>query len=191
MKELTKQEKRKRAITIFTVMFKVGFFTWGGGWSIIAQLQKEFVEKRGWIEDKELTDMVAVCRSMPGIMIMNTSVMFGYHVGGFPCVWASLLGIALPPILVLCGVTTIYASFRDNPYVARTLVGIRASVIPIIGGAALKMTKTALVDKITWGIMAAACLFCIFTDLHAIFMVFGAGILGYLIKGAKRHGTVS
>ena len=64
------------------VMLKIGLFTFGGGWSIVAQMQKEFVEKRGWLGEEELLDIVAIGRSFPGIMVVNTAVMLGYRIGG-------------------------------------------------------------------------------------------------------------
>ena len=71
-----------RPLCCFLLLFKIGLFTFGGGWSIVAQLQREFVDRRGWISKEDLLDIVSVGRSFPGIMVINIAVMFGYHVGG-------------------------------------------------------------------------------------------------------------
>ena len=129
-----KKEKKaswKRALTVLRVMFKVGFFTWGGGWSIVAQLQREFIEKRGWMTQEDLVDIISVGRSMPGIMVMNVSVLFGYQIGGIPGVVCSVAGIASPSVIVLTIVTGFYTQIKDNIYVAKALVGVRAAVIPM------------------------------------------------------------
>ena len=68
----------RRAWLLFFFFFRIGFFTFGGGWSIIAQMTREFVEKRQWLTNEELMDMVSVSQSLPGIMIINCSVQFGY-----------------------------------------------------------------------------------------------------------------
>ena len=181
--ELSQKEKVKRALTIFAVMFKVGFFTWGGGWGIVAQLQKEFIEKRGWMSQEDLLDIISVGRSMPGIMIMNISVLFGYHVGGVPGVIGSVIGIASPAVIVMCIVTLFYTQVKDNVYVAKALVGVRAAVIPIIGGAALKMRKMAWVDKKAIIITLAAFLLCVFTSVHNIVIVLAGAAAGLILKG--------
>jgi len=188
---LTKSEKWKRAFIVLRVMFKVGFFTWGGGWSIVAQLQKEFIEKREWLSQEELMDIISVGRSLPGIMIINIGVIFGYHIGGVPGVFCSVLGIASPSVIVMCIVTGFYTQVRDNIYVAKALVGVRAAVIPIIGGAALKMRKTAWINYGGYIITAAAFSLCVFTDLHNIIIVIGGAVAGLILKGGKRNGTVS
>lgn len=178
----------KRALTVLRVMFKVGFFTWGGGWAIIAQLQKEFIEKRNWMTQEDLVDIISVGRSMPGIMIMNVSVLFGYQIGGIPGVICSVLGIASPSVLVLALVTRCYTELKDNIYVAKALVGVRAAVIPIIGGAALKMRKTAWVDKKGYLITAAAFLLCLLTPLHNIFIVLAGVAAGLILKRGNWDG---
>lgn len=179
----------KRALTVLRVMFKVGFFTWGGGWSIIAQLQKEFIEKRNWMTQEELVDIISVGRSMPGIMVMNVSVLFGYQIGGIPGVFCSVLGIASPSVLVLVIVTGFYTQIKHNVYVAKALVGVRAAVIPIIGGAALKMRKTAWVDYKGYLITAAAFLLCALTPLHNIFIVLAGAAAGLILQGGHKDGV--
>ena len=97
--------RKGRALGLFLYFFKIGFYTFGGGWSIIAQLQQEYVTKKGWITDEELLDITSVGRSLPGLMIGNVSYLFGYHVAGFPGALACLLGISLPSLIVLTVVT--------------------------------------------------------------------------------------
>ena len=77
-----KNEQMSRTLEIFKTVLKFGCFTFGGGWSIVAQIQKEYLEKKHWITDEELLDFTSVGRSTPGLMIGNASVLFGYHVAG-------------------------------------------------------------------------------------------------------------
>ena len=63
-----------RALELFLYFFKIGFYTFGGGWSIVAQIQQEYVQKKGWITDEELLDITSVGRSLPGLMIGNVSM---------------------------------------------------------------------------------------------------------------------
>ena len=90
----------KKGFQLFWFFFRIGFFTFGGGWSIVAQIQKEFVAKRKWMTEEELLDTVSVGRSLPGLMIGNVSFMFGYQNGGVFCAIMSLLGISVPALLI-------------------------------------------------------------------------------------------
>ena len=101
-----------RALELFLYFFKIGFYTFGGGWSIVAQIQQEYVQKKGWITDEDLLDITSVGRSLPGLMIGNVSYLFGYHVAGFPGALACLLGISLPSLIVLTVVTWCYTHVK-------------------------------------------------------------------------------
>ncbi len=184
-------DKLRRAWHLFFFFFRIGFFTFGGGWSIIAQMTSEFVEKRKWLTNEELLDMVAVAQSLPGIMIINTSVQFGYALGGVFCAFAAALGIALPSFIVLVAVTYCYNALSTNVYVARALVGIRAAVVPIIVSAVLKLRKAALEEKIGWVLAVAALVVCLFTDFSRILVIIigaAAGMIFLSVKQKKEAG---
>jgi chromate transporter len=178
-------EKLRRAWLLFFFFFRIGFFTFGGGWSIIAQMTREFVEKRNWLTNEELMDMVSVAQSLPGIMIINCSVQFGYALGGVFCAFAAALGIALPSFIVLVAVTFCYNELSQNVYVARALVGVRAAVVPIIVSATLRLRKAALADTLGWVLAAFALLICLFTNLSRIVVILIGGTAGLLILSAK------
>ena len=125
-----KKEKAARVWDIFRNFFRFGCFTFGGGWSIVAQIQKEYVEKKKWITAEELLDFTSVGRSLPGLMIGNASVLFGYQAAGLAGALAALFGVIVPPFLIMIGVTVIYGLVKDNPYVARAMMGVRAAVAP-------------------------------------------------------------
>ena len=76
------EEKKQlpKTLICFLVLFKIGLFTFGGGWSIIAQMQNDFIHRRTWLTDDELMDIVSMGRSLPGVMVINTSVLFGYRI---------------------------------------------------------------------------------------------------------------
>ena len=100
-------------------MLKIGLFTFGGGWSIVAQMQKEYVDTRGWLTKEELLDIVAIGRSFPGIMVVNTAVMLGYSIGGVKYALLCAFGMSFPAFVVMSVVTTFYTAFRETPWVAR------------------------------------------------------------------------
>ena len=126
---------------------KIGCFTFGGGWSIVAQMQQEFVEKRGWITEEELLDFTSVARSLPGIMIANTSLIFGYHMAGVPGALLTALGTVLPPLVIISVISAFYAAFRDNRIVSLVLKGMQAGVAAVIASVVITMATGVLRQK--------------------------------------------
>ena len=173
--------QKGRVLGLFLYFFKVGFYTFGGGWSIIAQLQQEYVQKRHWITDEELLDITSVGRSLPGLMVGNVTYLFGYHAAGFPGALACLLGITLPSLIVLTAVTWCYGMVKDNLYVSRAMTGIRAAVVPIIASAALKLRKAALADSSGIFFLLLAFVLYFFFGISCILIVLISGLLGWLL----------
>ncbi len=167
---MTKQQLR-RTLSIFLTFLKFGCFTFGGGWSIVAQIQKEYVEKQRWITDEELLDFTSVGRSIPGIMVGNASVLFGYQAAGVPGALAALLGIVIPPVVIMLGVVFIYDLVKDNLYVARAMIGVRAAVVPIIFSAVSKLFKSGVSDLFCGVIALAAFSLCLFTKMSNVAIV--------------------
>lgn len=185
---MRKKAEKGRVLSIFLTFLKFGCFTVGGGWSIVSQIQKEYVEDKHWITDEELLDFTSVGRSVPGLMISNASVLFGYHAAGFGGALAALAGICLPPIVIMYGVTFVYNLVHDNLYIARAMMGVRAAVVPIILCALLKLTKSALKDWLCWLVALGAAALSLFTGLSNILIVVLGAAAGLLAMEVKtRH----
>lgn len=178
-----------KAGKLFWDFIKIGFFTFGGGWSIVAQIQQEFVEKEEWLTQEELLDIVSVGRSLPGIMIANISSIFGYHMAGPAGALACVFGITLPSLLVLTAVTFFYTFIRENPYVARALLGVRAAVVPIVFFAAAGLSKTALKDKLGYLIALGALVLSLFFGVSNVLIVFLGAAGGLIIMEVRERGA--
>lgn len=174
-------------LSLFWQFFKIGCYTFGGGFSIVAQIQKEYADKRGWISDTDLLEITSVGRSLPGIMIANVSYLFGYHLTGFPGALVCLLGLCLPSIMILALVTWGYTAIRDNVYFIRAMTGVRASVAPIIAAAALKMRKAALTEAAGWVFLLLALALYMVFDVNCFLIVLSCGILGIVFCSWKQH----
>lgn len=174
-------DKIKRLAAIFLTMAKIGLFTFGGGWSIIVQMQNEFVDRRGWMTEEQIIDYMSLAKSFPGIMIINMSVFSGYAMDGPAGAVAAAFGLSLPAIAAISIVTFFYASLRDNVYVARILNGVRSAVIPIIVSACLKMKTTATRGRSAIVIVLISFVVCAFTNVSKILMIVIALTAGLLI----------
>jgi chromate transporter len=162
-------------------MFKLGCFTFGGGWSIIAQMQQEFVEKRQWMTAEQLVDFTSLSRSFPGIMVINIAVMFGYSAAGIPGAIVSAFGLSLPAIVAIGIVTFFYTTLKKNLYAEKLMNGVRSAVIPIIFSAGLKLRKASLKGRLSWALAGAGFLLCAFTGVNKILVILGGVLTGVIL----------
>ena len=153
----------KMALLLFWEFIKLGAFTFGSGWSIIAQMEQEFVDKRHWVEQSDLLELIAVGKSLPGIMVANIVLLFGYQLAGPLGGILSAVGLCVPAVVVMTVVTAIYDLIKNNYWVFAALKGVQCAVVPIIGSAAISLSKEALKDKIAIGLCLAALCICLFT----------------------------
>ena len=172
----------REALSLYFFFFRIGWFAFGGGWSIVAQIQKEFVDRRSDLTEEELLDLVSVGRSIPGTMITNTSYLFGASRGGLLCALASTLGIATPSFLLIAVLTYFYDALRDNIWIDRALVGVRAAVVPIIITAALRLRKGALTHPICYATCIIGCVLSLFFHANNVLIILAGVLIGLLSK---------
>lgn len=175
-------EKVKAAFSMFWYFFKISWFTFGGGWSIVAQMQKDFVDGKQVLTSEELLDIVSVGRSLPGTMIGNVAYLFGYRQAGVLGGVLAVIGMITPPMLILGILTYGYAAFKDNKWVAKALVGVRASVVPIIAVAGLKLREGAFPRKACYIICIGACLLNAIWNVNCILIILVSMVLGLILE---------
>lgn len=160
-----RREKLKKVWEMFCYFFHISWFTFGGGWSIVAQMQKDFVDEKQELTSEELLDIVSVGRSLPGTMIGNVAYLFAYRQAGVLGGVLAVVGMVLPPMLILSVLTYCYVMFQNNVWVAKMLNGVRAAVVPIILSAALKLCQGSFPEKVCYVLCIAGCV------LNAVFGV--------------------
>lgn len=180
------RERWKKALFLYLYFFKIGWFTFGGGWSIVAQIQKDFCEKRNEISSTELLDIVSVGRSLPGTMIGNVAYLFGYHSCGYLGGILAVLGIVTPPLIILSGVTYCYDLVRDNVWIARALTGVRSAVVPIMLSAVSRLYKGAFPRKICYAVCGAGCILTLVFHVSCVLVVVLGIAVGLLLGRAKK-----
>lgn len=150
---------------------RIGFLAFGGAWGIIAQMRERFVEKRGLLTEEELLDVISVGRSLPGIMIGNTGMLFGYRLAGYAGGAVCVLGLMLPPMLILILVSLLYEAFRANPWVGAAMDGMRMAVVPIIFCAAGKLIKGSFRFPPCYAVAALSFALFLFFDVSCVWLV--------------------
>ena len=185
-----KKEKVLSAWSIFCFFFKIGCFTFGGGWSILAQMEQEFVLKRQIVTKDELVELAALGKSLPGIMITNIAMLFGCRVNGWAGGIAAVAGITSPAVLILSLVTYGYDTFKDNYWCHCAMKGIQTAVVPIITSTAFSLGKSAFATTRGKVIGIITFMACVFTDISNIVLVLSGVAAALMWRGVRKHGIL-
>lgn len=173
-------KKPKEYLTLLLEFAKFGVFTFGGGWSIVAQMQQLYVDEKKIMTSEELLDITSVGRSLPGTMIGNVAMLFGCRTAGFLGGLACVFGMVLPPMAILIAITFGYDAFRNNYWVAAAMEGVQAAVVPIIACAVLGLVKGSIKNRFCLVIMLAAVVMYLFFHMSAVALVIFGIVCGLL-----------
>lgn len=135
---------------LFLVFMKIGAFTIGGGYAMIPLIKDE-LDKRHWIGEDELPDIIALAQSAPGILAVNVSIFTGYKIRGVKGSIAATIGSVLPSFLIILAIAMAFSNFQDNPVVLSIFKGIRPVVVSLIAAPMISMAKKS--DKTWWAWM--------------------------------------
>ena len=169
----------RMALLMLLYFIKIGAFTFGSGWSIIAQMEREFVDERGWMTKSDLLEL---------IMVANITLLFGYQMAGVLGGICAAIGLCIPAVVTLTIVTAIYDAIKDNYWVWSALKGVQCAVAPIIGGAAISLGKDALTSAMPIIICAVAFVLCYFTSISNLTLVVAGVVIALVWMGVSEHG---
>ncbi len=130
---------------LFFTFFKIGAFTFGGGWAMISIIQREIVDKHHWIEQEEFLDLLAIAQSMPGILAVNISVVMGDRLKGVKGSVTAALGTILPSFAIILAIAVFLTpdTIKNNEVISRIFKGIRPAVVALIIAPVLTTAKSA------------------------------------------------
>ena len=165
-------QKFKTCLKLFLVMFKIGLFTFGGGYAMISLLESELVAKRKWLENDEFLNVVAIAESTPGPVAINAATYVGYKLAG---VWGSLsatIAVALPSFSIIFLISLFFDAFLSLKYVAYAFDGIQVCVIFLILSAGVKMLLK--LEKTVWNIAVTAVVIAVMIALSVLSIAFSS-----------------
>ena len=131
----------KKVSTLFWTFLKIGAFTFGGGYAMVALLEHEFVEEKQWVSREEFLDMVAIAESTPGPVAVNSATYIGYKIDGTAGAAASTVAVCIPSFVVIYCISLFFDRFLSLTVVAHAFRGIQVCVIYLILSAGLKMLR--------------------------------------------------
>lgn len=168
-------------LELFKVFFKIGAFTFGGGYAMIPLIEEEIVDHKAWVAKEDIFDYFAVSQSFPGAIAINTSTLVGYKVAGKLGAICATLGVILPSFLIITLIASFFTRIADSSTIKSIFTGINGAVIVLIILAAQKMLKIAIHDGLSVVLVIVTVCVILFTDISPIFLIIGGGIIGFLL----------
>lgn len=143
---MPKTSKIKQLWTLFITFFKIGLFTFGGGYAMIPLIQDQVVNKHKWLRAQEMNDMILIAESTPGPIAINSSTYVGYRVGGFLGAFFATLGVVLPSFCIILIISYFFCDLLSFPLIAAAFKGIKIAVAILILDAAWRIGKAIKFD---------------------------------------------
>lgn len=167
-------------MNLFFVFFKIGFFTLGGGYAMIPQIEAEIVDKRQWMKREEYLDLIAVAQSCPGALAVNMSIFIGYKLRKLSGALCATLGVALPSFVIILLIAMFFHKFQDNAVVASMFNGIRPAVVALIAAPVFSLARSARIAITNCWIPIVSALLIWLLGVNPIYVLLAAGVFGYL-----------
>jgi chromate transporter len=165
---------------VFSSFFRIGAFTFGGGYAMIPLIQKEAVEKRHWVSDDDILEVVAIAESTPGPIAINSATFVGYKAAGVLGSVCATLGVVLPSFVIILLLSYVLQQFQNIEAVQYALHGIRAGVLALLVKALWTMYKKSPKGWVSYVVMGGALLITTFFSFNVIFVILGCAVFGLI-----------
>jgi len=178
----------KKRLLLFWTFFKIGSFTFGGGFAMIPLIEREIVNRKGWISQDEMIDILAISQSFPGAVAINSAIFIGRKIGGYSGALFSLLGVTIPSFFIIIMVAKLFLYFRTIGAVQAAFSAISSAVVALLIFTAVRIGKTCIRDRISALIAILALSLLLITDLHPIYVIIIGILTGltiYLLRDIK------
>ena len=129
---------------LFYTYLKIGTFTLGGGYAMLPLIQREVVDRKGWIDEEEFLNMIALAQAAPGLIAVNSAIFIGWRIGGWRGVCGAVLGAVLPSFVIILAIAMVFSERKELPAVEAVFKGIRPAVVALIAAPLVKLTRSAL-----------------------------------------------
>ena len=174
------KENFRKALILFITFFKIGAFTFGGGYAMIPLIQREVVENKKWITDDDILEIIAIAESTPGPIAINSATFVGFRVCGFWGSFFATLGVVLPSFMIILAISFILNEFQHITAVQYAFQGIRAGVLALLMKALWTMYKKCPKNLVSYIVMAAAFILTAILDIPVLFVIIGCAIFGLI-----------
>jgi len=174
-------------IQIFMSFAKVGALTFGGGYAMLPLLQREMVERQGWVENSDIGDYYALSQCSPGLIAVNMAVYIGYPLRGLTGALAAALGVIAPSVLVILLLASLLQNLAHVALVGHAFAAIRAAVAVLVVQSVYRLYKSGVVDKPTLAIFIVALLIGLLNIVNPVLVIMAAALAGMSVQWLKKR----
>lgn len=176
-------------LDLYCTFFRIGLFTFGGGYAMLPLLQREIVEKKKWATEEEILDYFAVGQCTPGIIAVNTATFVGFKEKKLSGAIFATLGVVSPSLVIITVIAALLSNFAHIAAVQNAFAGIRVAVCVLILNSVVKLWKKSVVDKLTLGIFLAVFLSSVLlSKVSPVVFIVAAALLGIVVRVWLRAG---
>ena len=165
---------------LLTTFFRIGLFTFGGGYAMIPLIEHDVVEKNGWLKKDNFLDLLAVAQSAPGVFAVNMAVLVGYRLRGIPGALSAAFGCVLPSVVIILLIALFFRRFRHIEVVNNIFMGIRPVVVALIAVPVFNVAKSAGIGWSTLWIPILSALLIVAFGVSPIYVIAVAGVAGFM-----------
>ncbi len=180
-------------LSLFLTFLKIGLFTFGGGYAMISNIREVVVEKKKWLDEDGLLEVIAIAESTPGPIAINLATYVGYKRRGFLGSLAATVGVVLPSLIVIYCISLFLDAFMANKYVAYAFVGIKCAVAFLILSAGAEMLRK--MKKTPLNLICFVAVFALMIVLEltgasfsSVFLILAGGVVGVIASSLARGG---
>ena len=181
--------KWQKILKLFTTFFRIGAFTFGGGYAMIPLIQKETVETHKWITDDDILEIIAIAESTPGPIAINSATFVGYRVAGVFGSMAATLGVVLPSFIIISIIALVLNEFQHIQAVKYAFWGIRAGVLALVLKALINMYKKCKKNVMAYIVMALAFIGAAILNIHVLIIIVSCAVIGLVYSLIKKGGN--
>ena len=175
----------KKLIELFISIFKIGAFTFGGGYAMIPLIEEEVVNNKGWLSKEEFVDILIVAQSLPGALAVNTSIFLGYKISGILGAITALMAVILPSFFIILIIAIFFMQFRNNYYINAAFQGITAAVPMLVLVGVISLSKGLSKNLRTILTIIIALIALMFFNIHPVLVVVISGVYGAIFLREK------
>lgn len=175
----------RKLIELFISIFKIGAFTFSGGYAMIPLIEEEVVKNKKWLSKDEFVDILVVAQSLPGALAVNTSIFLGYKISGVLGALIALMAVILPSFFIILIIAVFFMQFRDNYYVNAAFKGITAAVPMLVLVGAVSLSKGLQKNIRTIITIVIALVALIVFNIHPVIVIIISGVYGAIFLREK------
>ena len=170
---------------IFLSIFKIGAFTFGGGYAMIPLIEQEVVNNKRWLNKDEFMDVLVVAQSLPGAMAINASIFLGYRIAGILGAISALIAVILPSFIIIILIAAFFMQFRNNYYVNAAFMGITAAVPMLVLVGAISLAKGIPKNLRSLITILISLIALIFFHINPVVVIIVSGVYGAIFLRGK------